>query len=65
MFKLLKYLLFSGNKAAYRSIAREFQTNSFRVYRLAHGKRAKSNKDYKILRSLEREEIIEGVLRMN
>ena len=64
MFKLLRYLFFSGNKAVYRSIAREFQTNSFRVYRFAHGKKAKNNKDYQILKSLEKEEIIEGVFRM-
>lgn len=64
MFKLLRYLFFSGNKAVYRSIARDFQTNSFRVYRLAHGKKAKNNKDYQILKSLQKEEIIEGVFRM-
>ena len=65
MFDLLRYLFLSGNKAVYRSIARQHQTSSIRVYRLAHGKKAKSNKDYRILKSLQKEEIIEGVLRAN
>ncbi len=64
MFGLFKYLFFSENKAVYRSIAREFQARSFRVYQLAHGKRAKNNKDYQILKSLRKQGIIEGVLHL-
>ncbi|WP_298653792.1 hypothetical protein [uncultured Proteiniphilum sp.] len=64
MLGFLRYMFFSGNKAVYRSIAREFQTSSFRVYRLAHGKRAKTNKDYQILKHLQKQEIIEGVLQV-
>lgn len=65
MFDLFKFLFFSENKAVYRSIAREYQTGALRVYRLAHGKRARSNKDYQILKSLRKQDIIEGVLQLN
>ncbi|MEA4918546.1 hypothetical protein SDC9_194834 [bioreactor metagenome] len=64
MFDFIKFLFFSENKAVYRAIARENHVGAFRVYRLAHGKRARTNKDYQILKRLRREEIIEGVLQM-
>ncbi len=63
MVKLIKYILFSENKELYRKIAKEHSTTSRKVYLLAHGKRAKSNKDYKILKSLKENNIIEGVVR--
>ena len=61
MINLFKYVFFSENKETYRSIARAFGTGTRRVYLLAHGKKAKSNKDYQILKVLQKEEIIEGV----
>lgn len=65
MFCFFKFLFFSEHKAAYRSIACEHKTTSFRVYRLAHGKKAKCNKDYKVLKSLKKLDIIEGVLQLD
>ncbi|MDD2246911.1 MULTISPECIES: hypothetical protein [Proteiniphilum] len=62
MVGLYKYLFKSENKDIYRSIARQYQSNPLRVYKLAHGKKAKCNKDYQILKQLRKEEIIEGVL---
>jgi len=62
MVGLYKYLFKSGNKGIYRSIANQYGSNPLRVYKLAHGKKAKSNKDYQILKRLCKEEIIEGVL---
>lgn len=61
MFSLFRYLFLSKNKIVYRSIACECQTNSLRVYRLAHGKRAKCNKDYQVLQKLRKQEIIKGM----
>lgn len=62
MFAIFRFLFLSENKAIYRKIASENQVSPLRVYRLAHGKKAKNNKDYKILKSLRKEGIIEGML---
>ncbi|WP_313382283.1 hypothetical protein [Proteiniphilum saccharofermentans] len=64
MFDLVKFLFFSENKTVYRSIAREYGTTPLRVYRLAHGKRAANNRDYQILKILQKQDIIEGVFQV-
>lgn len=63
MVDLYNYVFFSRNKKHYREIAREFKTTTRRVYMLAYGKKAKSYKDYEILKELAKREIIEGVIR--
>lgn len=64
MILLFKYLFLSGNKPIYQAIARNMNVRELRVYRLAHGKKAKNNKDYQILKELHKEGVIEGLLRM-
>ena len=61
MFGWLKYQLFSDNKAIYRSIARQCGSSAVHVYNLAHGKKAKSTRDYKIPKRLHAENIIFGI----
>lgn len=61
MIDLFKYLFLSENKGVYRSIAKEVGVQPVRVYRLAHGKKAKNYKDYQILKCLKETEIIEGL----
>ncbi len=63
MLHWFKYYLFSGNKGVYRTIANEFGTGPVRVYSLAHGRKAKSNRDYQILKRLQRSGIIDGIIR--
>lgn len=63
MVLLLKYVFFSKNKEIYRAISRETSTNLRRVYMLAHGRKAKNNKDYEVLKNLKKHNIIEGVVR--
>ena len=63
MVYLIKYVFNSKNKEVYRLIANEHKTTARRVYMLAHGKKAKSNKDYNIQKSLKEHNIIEGVVR--
>lgn len=65
MVGLYKYLFKSENKDIYRSIANQYKSSPLRVYKLAHGKKAKSNKDYQILKRLCEEKIIEGVLNVS
>lgn len=65
MFDFIKFLFFSENKATYRSIAAKHQVGTLRVYRLAHGKKAKRNKDYQILKSLQKQDIIEGIFQIS
>lgn len=63
MVDLFRYVFFSNNRRHYREVASEFNTTTRKVYKLAHGKKAKNYKDYKILRELAKREIIEGVIR--
>ncbi|MDD2513173.1 MAG: hypothetical protein PHS71_07990 [Proteiniphilum sp.] len=62
MYAFIKCYFFSGHRKIYRSIAREFHTTVIHVYRLAHGKRGKGNRDYYIKKRLREEGIIETVI---
>lgn len=62
MKNLYKYLRFSENKKLYKEIARQYKSSVRHVYGLAHGKKAKSIKDYEILKELSKQQIIEGVI---
>jgi hypothetical protein len=53
-----KCYFFSRNKEIYRAIAREYHTSLFHVYRLAHGKRGRSNRDYYIVKKLKEQGVI-------
>lgn len=57
-----RYIFLSTNKETYRSIARKLKTNPLQVHRLAHGKIARTNKDYQILKQLKEHDIIESLL---
>lgn len=52
--------MFSKNKGTYKEIARQFGCSAFRVYALAQGKRAKSDKDYDIIQLLIDKGIVAG-----
>lgn len=58
MWSILKYFFLSRNREVYRAIAREYRTSALHVYRLAHGKRGRSNKDYYIVKKLKEQGII-------
>ena len=62
MFKLFRFLFLTKNRFIYRQIADEHCCSSWYVYRLARGKRAKTDKDYCILIRLKENKIIERVL---
>ena len=62
MLYLFKYLFLSENKAVYRHIAQQHKVSALLVYRLAHGKKARNNKEYMVLKNLRKAEIIEGVV---
>lgn len=59
MKTILSYL-FSKNKETYTEIARQNSCSVFRVCSIAHGKRAKTNKDYDIIQSLLEKGIVSG-----
>lgn len=52
--------MFSKNKRTYKEIAKQFRCSVFKVYALAHGKRAKSNMDYDIIQTLIDKGIVSG-----
>jgi hypothetical protein len=60
---LFAYLFHSENRVTYSSIARELRVSPLRVYRLAHGIRAKNDRDYQILRILRKHLIIEKIIK--
>ncbi len=60
MLSYYKYY-FSVNKELYISIAHKYGVRPFHVYQLAHGKKAKSRKEWDILRELKEHNIIGGV----
>ena len=62
MVNLFNYLRYSKNKRVYKKIARQYKTTLRSVYGLAHGRKAKSTKDYEILKELTKQQIIEGVI---
>ncbi|MBB4037036.1 hypothetical protein GGR21_002950 [Dysgonomonas hofstadii] len=50
----------SRNKKIYSEIAREEKCNSFHVYYLAHGKKAKSDRDFRIISTLIQKGLVQG-----
>ena len=62
MISAYKFYFKSSNRNLYRAIAREYGTTGIHVYRLAHGKLGKSNKDYYIIKRLKEEGIIDPVV---
>jgi len=62
MVSALKCYFFSSNKEIYRLVAREYNTSPVHVYRLAHGKKSKGNRDYYILKRLREEGVINSTL---
>ncbi len=58
MLSFIRYRFFSRNRETYRAIAQEFDTTAIRVYRLAHGKRSRSSKDYYIVKKLKEEGVL-------
>lgn len=59
MKRLFSYLL-SKNKSIYLEIAKRHNSSPINVYALAHGKKARSNKDYDIIQSLIDKGIVSG-----
>lgn len=60
MVALFKYYFLSHNREIYRAIAREYGTSAVHVYRLAHGRRGRSNKDYYIIKKLKEQGVLTG-----
>lgn len=52
MLSIFKFYFLSSNREIYRAIAREHDTSAIHVYRLAHGRRGKCDKDYYIIKKL-------------
>ena len=53
MVSFFKCYFLSPNKDIYRLIAREYDSTALQVYKLAHGKRGRNNKDYYIIKKLK------------
>ncbi|MCE5177859.1 MAG: hypothetical protein LLF81_01775 [Porphyromonadaceae bacterium] len=58
MIATLKFHFACDNRKTYRAIAREFDTSALHVYRLAHGRRGKNDKDYYIIKRLKEEGVL-------
>ncbi|MFA7040918.1 MAG: hypothetical protein WC191_10645, partial [Proteiniphilum sp.] len=58
MCSIIRCYFLSSYKATYRTIASEFNTTAFHVYRLAHGRRSRGNRDYQIKKRLKEEGVI-------
>lgn len=63
MISAIKCYFFSSNKKVYQIVAREYKTSPVHVYRLAHGKKTRGNKDYYILKRLREKGVISSTLR--
>jgi len=59
MIKIFSYLL-SKHKRIYKEIAKKTETRSLQVYLLAHGKAAKSDKEFRAMRFLVNEGLVSG-----
>lgn len=59
--RILKGFLFSKRRDIYSRIAAEYDVSSFHVYKLAHGSRARSIKDERVLEELYKEGIISRI----
>lgn len=60
MKTFFNYLFFSSNKPVYTELAKKYKMNAWRVYRLAHGKKAVSQDEKKVLDELHKLKIISG-----
>ena len=58
MIVTLKFHLACDNRQIYRVIAREFGTSALHVYRLAHGRRGRNDRDYYIIKRLKEEGVL-------
>ena len=58
MLSVFKCYFLSSNKETYRLIAREYGTTAMHVYRLAHGRCGRSNKDYYIIKKLREQGVL-------
>lgn len=58
MLAIFKCYFLSGKREVYRAIANEYDTSPVHVYRLAHGRRGKCNKDYFIIKKLKEQKIL-------
>lgn len=58
MIKWFGSFLFSSRRMVYIKVASQFKTAPWRVYELAHGSKACSNKESKILQELKEQGII-------
>ncbi|QRX64223.1 hypothetical protein JS578_02910 [Dysgonomonadaceae bacterium zrk40] len=61
MYSFIRCYFLSSYKKIYRSIANEYKTSAIHVYRLAHGKRSRGNRDYVIKKRLKEEGVIKAV----
>lgn len=59
MKRLFSYFL-SKNRSLYLEIAKQHNSSPINVYALAHGKKARSNKDYDIIQSLIDRGVVAG-----
>jgi hypothetical protein len=58
MWSIIRCYFLSRNRDIYRDVASEYHTSALHVYRLAHGKRGRSNRDYYILKKLKEKGVI-------
>lgn len=58
MIATLKFHLACDNRQTYRVIAREFGTSALHVYRLAHGRRGRNDRDYYIIKRLKEKGVL-------
>lgn len=62
MISTFKFYFTSQNREVYRTIAREFHTLPIHVYRLAHGKRGKGDRDYYVIKRLKEAGVIDSTI---
>ena len=53
--------LLSQNRPAYKEIAKKHKCSSFHVYRIAHGKKARYDRDQLIIQALIKKGIVAGI----
>ncbi len=62
MISTFKFYFKCGNRKLYRAVAREHGSTGIHVYRLAHGRRCKNDKDYYIIKRLKEEGVISSTV---
>ena len=60
MCSIIKYYFHSRHRDIYRAIAREYDTTAVHVYRLAHGRCGRTNKDYYIIKKLKEQGVLDA-----